>query len=179
MDNYLDIRYLQKNTQKIHYFGLGFIQLILNNKQRLHFYNTNLPPIINEGIHNHRYNFKSIILKGSLIEELYQIINSDNNDYLLYNESCSKDRILTNDVNINVSIKSLGIIEQTNTYYRFFNEFHRVEFNKNTITLLERSDIITDYAQVIKHKSLNKICPFSKIIDDKILWNIVEETIKN
>lgn len=173
MENILNIDYLKSNCKRIYYFGLGFIQVVLSKDERVHFYTDKLPTT-NEDIHTHRYNFKSTILKGRFTNKKFSIVEGAT--HVLKNESCSLDRELTNNIEIPVSIKHIESItyKEGESYNMFFNEFHSVEYFGDTITHLKRSDIITDYAQVIFENGSEEICPFSNKIEDDELWKIIE-----
>src|SRR5271170_5939334 len=88
----IDLKALKKNHARLYYFGLGFIQLKINEWERLHFYSAKLPPIT-EDIHNHRYGFLSRILKGKLGNHVFDISDVANPDgkHLLVNESCNPE----------------------------------------------------------------------------------------
>jgi len=169
----LDINYLKENHTRIYYFGLGFIQIVLNKYERIHFYTDELPTT-NEDIHNHRYNFTSTILKGQFRNDKYKLIPGDT--HILKNESCNSDKELENNVEIPVSVEFIESKEykQGDSYDMFYNEFHAVDYSGDTITYLKRSDIITDYAQVIYKKDSEEVCPFSNKGDEDKLWSIVE-----
>lgn len=177
-DKILDIDYLVKNHKRIYNFGLGFIQVVLSDDTRAHFYSGSVPRT-NEEIHNHRYNFTSEIIKGNFIQEKYILVPGDS--HLLTNESCSKERELSNVISIETGVALADRSEycQGETYSIYFNEFHKVDYVGNTITFLTRSKIITDYAQVIFQKGQEKICPFSNRLENDILFQQVEAIIKN
>lgn len=187
-DKLLDIDYLKNNNQRLYYFGLGFIQLVLNKYERIHFYNIALP-VLNDEIHNHRYNFRSTILKGTLQHKKFRIINGD--DYMLCNELCTKDIINKTsklDIQIPVNVELIDMFTIYNTpgaksmydyYDMFFNEFHTVRAVGNTITHIKRTDVITPTAQVLYNKNKNSICPFSKTYTDDELWGFISDTINN
>jgi hypothetical protein len=171
-----DIDYLRNNNTRLYYFGLGFIQLVFNKSQRIHFYNSKMEQT-NDEIHNHRYNFKSKILKGHFLQTKYKLVEGDS--HILKNESCGSNAIVL-PCEIPVGVEKIikeGFCENEE-YFITYNEFHNVSFINNTITLLTRSEIITDYAQVIYEKDKEPICPFSTKIEDRILWDIIEDTIK-
>lgn len=174
----LDIDYLKQNQQRLYYFGLGFIQLVLNKEERIHFYNKSLQAT-NDEIHNHRYNFTSKILKGEFINHKYKLIKGNSN--LLTNESCNKDIELTNKINLLVGVEKIetNIYHVGDSYDMFYNELHSVAYNGNTITHLTRTDIITDYAQVIYPINKTITCPFASNYDDKTLWELIEDTINS
>lgn len=178
----LDIDYLKNNNTRVYYFGLGFIQVVLNKDERVHFYSEifNENPT-SEGLHNHRYNFNSRILKGHFQESRGKLIMGD--DYLLTNVSCVKDNELLYKPSIEVEWVKMDNGFITMDYYEgddynvFYNEFHQVAFRGNTITHLKRSDIITDFTQVIHKKDTQLTCPFAIKYSDGDLWNIIEEVI--
>lgn len=169
----LDINYLKENHTRIYYFGLGFIQVVLNKYERVHFYTDELPTT-NEDIHNHRYNFTSTILKGSFRNHKYKLVSGDT--HILKNESCNLEKELENNVSIPVSIELIELKEynQGESYDMFFNELHAVEYTDNTITYLKRTDIITDYAQVLYKKDSEEVCPFSNKVETDKLWELIE-----
>lgn len=181
----LDIDYLKNNNIRMYYFGLGFIQVVLNQEERVHFYSQifNTNPAI-EGLHNHRYNFTSKILKGTFQESRAKLIIGDN--YLLKNVSCGKDKELLYNPSVDVSIEYYKMPNNSLTmeYYEgdeynvFYNEFHEVSFRGNTITHLKRSDIITDFAQVVYPKDNELKCPFAIKYSDDDLWEIINDVIK-
>lgn len=163
----------------MYYFGLGFIQLKIDDTYRLHFYSPELPPIT-EDIHNHRYDFYSRILKGSLTNYRYSIANGS--DFIMSNESCNPDiDAPANKKFCNAALASQNTYTGDKSYadksYRVaHDEFHRVEAT-NCITLLSRSDYKKEFAQVVVPRNKESVCPFSKQIPEKRLWEIIENMI--
>jgi hypothetical protein len=52
---------LKEKCKMIHYFGLGFIQIKIDDTYRLHFYTNKLPKILHEEeVHNYRNNHPKI-----------------------------------------------------------------------------------------------------------------------
>lgn len=174
----LDVDFLRENNTRMYYFGLGFIQVVLNQQERVHFYSTHLP-VFNDEIHNHRYNFTSEILKGRFLDFRYQLITGDS--HILINESCNKNNPLDNSIEIPIGVRELSEREYRvgDKYDIFFNEFHGVDTIGDTITYLKRSEIITDYAQVLYAKDTQRTCPFETKFSDDVLWEIIENTIKS
>lgn len=181
----LDIDYLKANHSRIYYFGLGFIQVVLNQYERVHFYSDELASLaVSEGWHNHRYNFKSTILKGQFRESRGRLISGD--DHILTNVNCGKDKPLPYENKIPVGLEAIvmpsGYLSEYyyegDSYDIFFNEFHFVHSVGNTITYLKRSDYVTEFAQVVIEKDKELVCPFSVTFDEPNLWKRVEEIIK-
>lgn len=172
----LNIDFLKKECEHIHFFGLGFIQLKLNEHQRLHFYSSKLPSLMNEEeIHNHRYDFQSYILKGTLKSEHYKVV--EGNDYILEQESCKPGIDIKVEPKL-CSIKHINshIYNEGSKYKIEHDVFHKV-FGIDCITYLMRGLYMKDNADVIRKVNSEKICPFSKQIPEPELWDIVESMI--
>lgn len=172
----LKIDWLKQNHQAIHYFGLGFIQVKLNNEYRLHFYCEELPPIIGEEeIHNHRYNFTSVVLKGQLIQDIFQLIPGDK--YILEDESCQEGcHPTTAPTFCDFKLLCSNTYNQKSDYFIDHETFHRVNTD-NCITMLSRSPYKKEFAKVARLKDAAKICPFSQKIAEPELWQIVEHML--
>lgn len=169
----LDIDLLKNEYKHIHFFGLGFIQLKLDEYLRLHFYSSSLPCFMNEEeIHNHRYNFESCILKGTLKSEHYNIV--EGNEYILEQESCKPGIILKTEPKL-CSIKHISshVYNEGSKYKIEHDEFHKVE-GIECITQVVRGFYMKENADVVRKVDSEKICPFSKNIPESELWNIVE-----
>lgn len=161
----------------IHYFGLGFIQLKIDDDLRFHFYTEALPSIMPvEEVHNHRYDFTSVVLKGELHYEYY--MPTEGNDHIIRTISCDPNNPAPDDA------KECGLMHICSgnykagcTYNLNKDTFHRVWARENTITKLYRAKLRRDFAQAVKHKDEINVCPFSKQIPEKELWEIVEQMI--
>ena len=176
LNKYLDINYLQKHCTKIHAFGLGFIQIKLGEKERVHVYTPEVTLTSDEEeIHNHRYDFKSTVLKGSLKNKIYKISPSDKGTFTLVDEACNPD--VPKSKNQILVLKPLLISEFTTTAnYSYFldkDTFHQVQAEKGTITLVERGPVIKDMAQIVFSNKQIPTCPFSVNLEESQLWDIV------
>lgn len=181
-DKILDIDYLRNNNIRCYNFGLGFVQIVLNDIERVHFYSSDKSLQTNEEIHNHRYNFTSQIIKGSFTNNLYDLnFSHDICTHIMTNESCNKDKPITNVINIPVNPILVSSIAYSpgESYNIGFNQFHTVDWSDNTITYLKRSSIINDFAQVVIDKDIIPVCPFENKLNEKEIWEIVESIINN
>lgn len=174
--NEITLSDLKKNHTIIHYFGLGFIQVKLEKEFRIHFYTEKLPPIIDkEDVHNHRYGFTSTILYGELCQETFQ--TTGENTHTISSENCQEGyESQEKDTPCGLEKLSTKWFKKGDSYSIEHATFHRVQAN-NTITILKRGEYQKDFAQIIRPKEALKICPFSKKIDKKELWKIVEECL--
>lgn len=173
-----DIDYLKDNAQVIQYFGLGFVQIKINEELRYHFYHPYLEKTSIDDIHNHRCTFKSKILYGELHEELYKIVEGD--DYFVKVSKCKagvSNELLDN----KVSVKKIMDITYYagSSYYRYPKEFHTVSNNGICITELTMIPPKYDSAIVlIKDKSEVDYCPFKSSYTINELWAIVYQSLE-
>jgi len=170
----IDLDYLKKNHLRLYYFGLGFIQLKIDETYRLHFYSPELPSIT-EDIHNHRYHFTSKVLKGNISNFLWKI--EDGDSHLLKNESCNPDITApVLDKLCSAKLVELGVYETGHSYQLTDDVFHQVEA-ENCVTLLKRGDYTKEFAQIVIPKDEQSVCPFSKKIDETTLWKLIKDML--
>lgn len=175
---FLDIDFLKNNHDMIHFFGLGFVQLKIDNNIRMHFYHPDLQPIVHdEEVHNHRYDFISSILAGKLTNELFTIQAGDS-DYYMIEENCKADKIVTPErMPVILTPTSIQHFKKGDSYTCLTTQFHRVSTNF-AITRLYRGQIVNDNALVIKNKKAEEICPFSKKLTEDECWEVVYNCIQ-
>ncbi len=170
--NYHNVDWLKSNYQKIHYFGLGFIQLKLTPNYRLHFYTKQLPPIVgDEDIHDHRYSFLSHILRGRFEQYLFKMI--DGTDYNLEYESCAENAKSEFIKQCSFELISSSVYTAGSSYFIHGNTFHRVKAEEAITLLFRPTDYAKEKARVATLVGQKKVCPFSKRIPEKELWEII------
>lgn len=172
----INIKSLKDNHVRLYYFGLGFIQLKINDVWRLHFYSPKLP-VITEDIHNHRYGFLSKVLKGSLTNHVVELDYTDSDDHKILSVSCDEKFKAPTDESY-VGIKSITTDTYTvgQGYVMTPDMFHRTTAN-NCITMLMRTHRSKDFANVVLPRNETPVCPFSKKIEEEQLWSMIEEML--
>lgn len=180
--NEIKIEDLKKNYQMIHYFGLGFIQLKLNDTYRLHFYTDRISKILDEEeVHNHRYDFTSYVLKGKFNMKLFKTV--EGNEFTIDDEDCQNhedgegQKVETEKKTYGIQKISENNYSAGDSYWLEKDTFHRVKGDE-CITLLERGPVAKKYAQVLTPVTGAKVCPFSKKVEEEELWKIVEDMLK-
>jgi hypothetical protein len=172
----LNYDWLRKNHERLYYFGLGFIQLKINEKYRLHFYTDKLD-LNTDSIHNHRYDFNSKILKGSFNNKIFKLTNGKT--HLMENESCNENIDAPKDTKeCGIELVSDCTYNEGDTYFMSFKDMHQV-YSKYAITLLDRSNYKQEYAQVITPIGEKANCPFSLKVNEEKLWAIIKEMIND
>lgn len=176
----LNMKSLRASGAKPKFFGLGFIQLKLSDEQRLHFYHPSLcANVPDEELHNHRYDFESEVLAGSLTNELWSFTPSFGGPQMRVKVSCDP----------NVEVPSTEIPEQgvARLFLRFetgpgskyriaHDQFHRVK-GENCITLLTRKSAVKTFADVIRGTGADHVCPFGVQMSEDDCWALIAEMI--
>lgn len=174
------LEYLKKYCRKIHFFGLGFIQIKINDTLRFHFYTGKLESVV-ESIHTHRYNFESWVMKGFLHQELFYPI--------AYNPGCTGkphtlDSVSCQEGEPGIKGKMLwtpmrtfeGTLKAGSRYTLPHSTYHRVK-SDCCITKVEVSSRISEYAGIMRPLGEEPRCPFSKVVPTETLWEIVEDML--
>ncbi len=180
MNQYLNLEYLKNHCTKIHAFGLGFIQIKLGEVERVHVYTKKVTLTTQEEeIHNHRYDFKSTVLKGKLTNKLYQVKENINGQFILVDEACNPN-LPKSDKQQSVDkpiLCSQFYTEQGQTYFIEKDTFHQVEAQEGTITLVQRGPVVKPTAQIIYPQNQINTCPFSVNLSEDKLWEMVKENL--
>lgn len=198
MNKYLDIKYLKTLDVKPYYFGLGFIQMKLNDRERIHFWHPKFQPMEPEETHNHRYDFTSKILSGQIVHETWEFLETVDLDssidrHLIRVSPGFLDKVTHELVEVSCSpiektdpiIKQYGFAKLTGKYtmnagdeYWFEgSQFHRTN-TTGAVTFLDRGPITQEKALVIRPKGTAGSCPFSIKYSDDEIWRLIEETIE-
>lgn len=178
----LDINWLKANAKMIHFFGLGFIQIKINDEYRVHIYTDKLPSTTEEDVHNHRYDFESTILKGIFYQTLFFFEEDPAGDWLKIQESCNpNNKVESTPAPVKyagqINMKHYGGYEDSDHYVISHDQFHRVR-STNAVTLVKRGPYKKDLADVVYKRGTELKCPFSVKATEEQLWSIVEEALK-
>ena len=185
----LTVDWLKNNHYNAYFFGLGFVQVKIDDQRRVHFYHPDLRAFV-DNPHDHRYNFISKVLRGRLINEIWEeyepeipaSITTDIFAKIGY-ASCQKDGA---DIEVpepyDACIDYVGefSVNEGSSYYISRNSFHKVnpDFSLGPcVTFITRGPVQKDFARVLQLPSYKEDCPFSKEIKDDELWQIVRECL--
>lgn len=172
----INVEWLKANSQRIYFFGLGFIQVKINEEWRLHFYHPEIPAFV-ESPHNHRYDFTSTILKGSFTNTLYSV--REGKSHVISLESCNENILSPKEV-------KHALLEKTSqttyypgqSYFMSHSSFHEALGSK-CITLLQRSEYKKEFAEVALRVGEQKTCPFKEKLPEEKLWLLIKEMLES
>lgn len=172
---------LKQYHTKIHFFGLGFIQIKITETLRFHFYTKKLQSIMPvEEVHNHRYDFTSYILKGELTQRIYRPVPGET--HIIVDVDCREAE--TPDPRRHARIMwtpqlMLSSRLDAGSEYTLPNfVFHQVE-SDFCVTRIEREPVMKERAGVLRKLGTEPVCPFSKKVPDDTLWEIVEDMLND
>lgn len=172
----MKLDWLKKNCTKIHYFGLGFIQIDVQDGTRFHFYTDSFPvtPAADEA-HDHRYNFKSTILQGTLTQTLY-VEREGEPTHTIATTACDGSEP-TQARPMNLGFFASGIFREGEYYYLQCDWLHTVSAPRGTITMVERGPRTKELASVVYKGTQKPVCPFSIKVGEADLWAEVESIL--
>lgn len=180
MSELLNIDTLRRLGAEPAWFGLGFIQLKLNDTHRMHFWHPSLSPDVpDEEIHDHRYNFSSTVLLGRMHHETWAFESDLFGAYELCEVSCDPANPAPDTRRISGTARLTGEYSMpVGSRYNFkINEFHKTRTN-HCITLLTREAPEKEFARVVRKKGDPEICPFSNPKEVSELWDIIADLLK-
>ncbi len=176
---FLDIDFLKATGAKPHFF-LDFIQLKLNDRERMHFWHPDLPAYgAEEELHDHRYDFESRVLVGSTTHEEWYFVEDENGTFEIIEKSCQPGN------EIAPRRISIGEVRKGGTYsmvagsvYQFpHDRYHRIR-TERCVTFLTRGEIVKDVARIIKPIDGADFCPFETKIEEDRLWEIMADLLQ-
>jgi hypothetical protein len=184
----LDIDWLRRmsleNNTPPYWFGLGFIQLKLTADTRIHFWLPWLRGTEREEIHNHRYNFTSCVLRGSLHKEIFSVTpfpsySSASPKHELFITNCAPG---TEGEETQVSpVRCQKIAEfdlfEGSIYWFGHDQFHTTEGTEFAVTYLERESKAKSDAKVVKLCGASTTCPFAKTLPVDEIWQHIEKAL--
>lgn len=141
------------------------------------FYNEKLIPRHNNEIHTHTYGFNSKILKGTLRQVFYDVVESDQEtNYQLTEGVCKKG------CPPEVIIENVEIIETLRTdtcagseYTIQSTVFHEVEFMTDSIITILNPFVKGPVPRFVRDKTIGYICPWGDTrITPNECWEIIE-----
>jgi hypothetical protein len=161
------------------YFGLGFIQLKVDQTHRYHFYHNSLEPIVpDDEIHDHRYSFKSHILQGTFIQLLYNFVPDLNGTHEIQSVDCQGPSDQTFEKSHgNLTLINRSTYNTGSSYWINADVLHTVIATNNAITLLERAAVTKQYARVARPIGAETVCPFSAPIGADRCWELIQDML--
>lgn len=177
---------LRRSGAVPNYFGLGFIQLKLDDARRIHFWTPDWPVIPGNDteIHNHRYGFSSTILMGALDQVIYTVgkIHQDpiEGTMEMVEVSCQPGKA-DEPAFIGYVFPEARVVHRSKRgegYAISPDEFHVATPVGNTINQVIRGPVVSEYARVIRPVGSVSTCPFSieKSVDE--CWERIAEMLR-
>lgn len=163
------------------WFGLGFIQIKLNDTQRMHFWHPDLSADTpEEELHDHRYFFTSHVVAGETTHEEWFFRQDDHGDHEMVSVNCKPGS------SGEEKLIGLGRVEQGGSYtmvagskYTFPpSGYHRIRAER-CVTFLERGPVLTELATVIRPRGTPPVCPFERQIPETRLWECIADLLED
>ena len=179
LDKPLSLDYLKSLGATPHYNGLGVVKLPINKKYSYHFY-SELAPIMCENIHEHRFSFKSTVLKGTLRNFIYTIKTGNPDSSLVMEQgrcvSGSDKTVIRTEFDLEDSLTFDTVAGQY--YWIRHDQLHKVQAITNTvITFVEKEPEVMGEGRLIQDVAHPQPCAFSAPKPAAECWDIIEYTL--
>jgi len=148
-----------KETISLH--GLGFLQVIVNEKERIHVWHPDLPRrecYEMSAVHNHRFSFKSKVLKGTQINQRcdIEIVKPDTGSHLLISHNGPRSekggRLSYPVADVNVLYRDVETYGTGTEYFMPAMEYHHTPNTGIVVTLLTKVEETTLHANSVCKK---------------------------
>lgn len=175
-------------TDKITLHGLGFVQIQLEANHRLHVWHPELPRrscFEHSSIHDHRFDFASTVLVGSMANHVYYVTrDSDEGEFVQYlhegKRSPNGGRPWTPDGNIDLELVRSSTISAGQCYLSTAYVFHRTEAlgNGKVATLMHKTHEFSQGAHSTCLAGVQPDTDFDRFQwSASQLWEIVRDVI--
>lgn len=159
------------------WFGLGFIQLKMDEHNRFHFWHPDLPKTsaYDEEWHDHRYDFRSNVLVGSITNEMATWRKNKSGDHAVWEVCCAG-----NGANYKCEADLIPIGEFTthagDSYFLHRDTLHKVHAER-CMTLQTRVQGTYKLKANIVATSYNSPNPFEAELPINQMWEIIEDIV--
>lgn len=159
------ITYLKSCHTSIKSYGLGFIQVKCGEDINYNFYHKDLTKFENFGApHNHQRNFISEIIKGQIVETIYEVVPGTNFAFCGCGDA-SKSKLLA------YTSSYIKTHKESELYLRLNIEYHSVEVPHGTVTKVVKFGSKIDAFVISDDTSNARNLPQNK----QALWRMVQE----
>ena len=176
------IAILQNRAEMAHFFGLGFIQVKISPSQRYHFYHPELPSFV-DNPHDHRYDFMSKVLKGSLkttvwAEGIDGIDGGLSHQCLIEYTACTPaGQVKVPEGRMSYIIRRAEFDTHAPSTYFFPHNWHH-QVNPAGICITKVTKLTEHFKDLATVFIFNReACPYSQALKKDELWNYVERCI--
>ena len=175
-----DLKRWVERGGKIHYFGLGFVQVKISSSRRWHFYHPDFRGFV-DAPHDHRARFSSKVVRGTLDQVFWvpgKFGEEGPGQFIPYRyDNCTgEDGDVPPGARVWVErVKTRT--EEGSSYLMPLGLFHQVIpllEQGPVVTLIDRGPRVHSFARILDVGD-EGVCPFSQRISEEDCWRIVED----
>ena len=175
--------WLREHGENIRVHGNGFLQLDLPSQNRLHiFSHPDLPAQrVSTHIHDHRFAFRSRILRGRLANICYRMVPSRYPTHRIYTTKprIGEDTELVDTGIVGELVAIMADIHLAGENYPMPPKvFHETMTNELTVTLIEKYNPIEHEPRILAPIGIKPDNDFTRYdVDPLTLWAIVKDAV--
>lgn len=178
----MGVDWLRENSQLAVSLGLGFVLVKLSDQERLHFYHPDCKVGASENPHDHRYNFRSRVLRGALKNSIWEV--REGSGWTMHFDACKAGPHPPGKspptCEVDAVLFESFVTREGSGYYLDMDTFHTVtplHDQGPCITHLYRSDIRKEFARVVVPPGGRLECLLGSQMTEARIWEIVEECL--
>lgn len=168
--------YLRKESEDLYIHPNGFIQIILDDRTRVHFWHHRIPrQEVRTPIHDHIWDMHSCVLKGRIIN-MNHLIRSGS-DFEVHKPESGDLKGTGREVEI---VKTdLELVNSGERYYVPESQFHESVSVEPSITIIKKSQDRKERPRILVPDQKRPDNSFDRrgVMDEEEIWNFVENMI--
>lgn len=159
------------------WFGLGFIQLKMDENNRFHFWHPELPTnsVYEHEWHDHRYDFKSSVIVGSITNELASWRSNPSGDHAIW-EVCCAGNGATYKGEVDLIPVGSFTTHAGDSYHLSRDALHRVQAER-CMTLQTRTTGPVKFKANVVATSFSDSNPFEETLPTDMMWEIISDIV--
>lgn len=175
--------WLREHGENIRVHGNGFLQLDLPGQNRLHIFSHPDLPAQRQSthIHDHRFGFKSQILRGRLANICYRVEASRAPTHRVYSAvpRNGEDTVLKDTGFVGQLVAIMAEVYQAGDSYKMWPKvFHETMTNELTVTFMAKNETTDHAPRVLAPIGARPDNDFTRYdVDPLTLWAIVKDAV--
>jgi hypothetical protein len=183
----MDIDTLRKLDGKLHSPAAGVVGLSVGSSDLYHFFSQETSDI--DDIHNHRRSFTSNVIKGTIRNNIFDIVDDPDSTKCVMKGMCLKfckatqnmcsRNIPTTRQNVATNIIASFDTTEGQRYFLDYTTFHNLELlTPVVITHVQWGEMKQTEPEFIRDTGNNIYCEHLQNISDNDMWEIIDTTLE-
>jgi phosphoribosyl-ATP pyrophosphohydrolase len=113
------------------------------------------------------------------LNEIYSCTPATNTVMVMENVSCKEGEEAQYITDVYSELISSALMVEGSHYFMRADTFHRTVPQTKAVTFLHRNSIVKPYARVVRHRDLERVCPFANKMEESAIWDTIEDCLND